>query len=607
MTLRPNPIQMDTRKSGTSAMLHFTEVHFENFKAFPNFRLMLKAFNILVGPNNAGKSTIIAAFRILSAGIRRARSKRGEMIRGPNGQAMAYPIDMDALSVSGENVFYNYEDSNAALVKFSISNGFTLNLYFPEAGTCYLIPDAQGRDYASPSQFKKLFDCSVGFVPILGPVDHDEPLYNEEAARRALFNYRAARNFRNIWHHFPEKFDDFRKFIQTTWPGMDVAKPEIERVGDKVLLKMYCPEERIDREIVWSGFGFQVWCQMLTHLIQSRDSSIFLIDEPDIYLHSDLQRQLIGLLRDLGPDIIIATHSTEIVTEAEPGELVLINKKRRNAKRIIDQAGIGAVFSDLGSNVNPILTQLAKTKKAVFVEGLDFQIISHIARKIGSNDVANRGGFAVIPMQGFNPSRAKILKEGIELTLGGKISAAVILDRDYRSMAEIDAIAKEAHEFCQFVCIHQSKEIENFLLIPDAIDRAIAARVEDRKRRTGKNAALVPSARDLIRDFCDSKRTYVASRHISSSVRYAKETKSGVHADVITEAAVRTFECEWDNNGGEKKLVPGKDALSYINQMLQEACSISVTSSGIVSAMRMDDVPIDAKNLILGLAKFAAI
>ncbi len=91
---------------------------------------------------------------------------------------------------------------------------------------------------------------------------------------------------------------------------------------------MFCPESRIPREIFWAGFGFQVWCQMLTHLIQSGNSSVFLIDEPDIYLHSDLQRQLLGLLRNLGPDILIATHSAEIIAEAEPDDIVLINKQQ---------------------------------------------------------------------------------------------------------------------------------------------------------------------------------------------------------------------------------------------------------------------------------------
>ena len=70
---------------------------------------------------------------------------------------------------------------------------------------------------------------------------------------------------------------------------MDIERPQLDRIDDKTLLHMFCPEERIPREIFWSGFGFQVWCQMLTHLIQSSESSLFLIDEPDIYLHSDLQ------------------------------------------------------------------------------------------------------------------------------------------------------------------------------------------------------------------------------------------------------------------------------------------------------------------------------
>lgn len=372
----------------------------------------IKSFNVLVGPNNAGKSTIIAAFRILAAGLRRANARRAILIQGPAGPALAHRVDLEPLSVAGENVFYNYDESEAATVQFELSNKHVLTLYFPERRVCYLIPDALGKRCEMPTDFRGQFDCPIGFVPVLGPVDHDEQLYNEEAARLALFNYRAARDFRNIWWHFSESFDDFRDAIRSTWPGMDVQKPELDTSGDKPLLRMFCPEERIDREIVWSGFGFQVWCQMLTHLIQSKSASIFLIDEPDIYLHSDLQRQLVGLLRSLGPDILIATHSTEIITEAEADEIVLINKKKRVSKRISSQADVEAVFKELGSNVNPILTQLAKTRKAVFVEGNDFQILSKFARKLGNINVANRASFAVIPMHGFDPNRARALKEG---------------------------------------------------------------------------------------------------------------------------------------------------------------------------------------------------
>lgn len=266
---------------------------------------------------------------------------------------------------------------------------------------------------------------------------------------------------------------------------------------------------------MWAGFGFQVWCQMLTHLIQSKAASIFLIDEPDIYLHSDLQRQLVGLLRSLGPDILIATHSTEIVTEAEANEIVLINKKRKSAKRISSQADVETVFRELGSNVNPILTQLAKTRRVLFVEGKDFQILSRFARKLGCVDVANRSSFAVVPMEGFNPERARVLKEGIELTLGTSIKAAALLDRDYRSDAECAAIEKETAKFCALAKIHKRKEVENFLLVPQALDRAIEQRIADRERRIGVRCPPPRSAAEILDEFAVGQRKYVMSRHIA--------------------------------------------------------------------------------------------
>ena len=246
---------------------HFVRVDFSRFKAFNTFTLSLRHFNILVGPNNSGKSTILAAFRILEAAMRRAATRKAEPVAGPQGPALGYTIDLATISVAEENIFFNYDDTQAATVKFKLSNENELLLYFPERGACHLILNAHNKRVHTPSTFRSSFNCPIGFVPILGPVDHNELRYEKEAARRALFNYRAARNFRNIWHHYPEKFDQFRATLVQTWPGMDIGRPEIDTSHGEARLYMFCPEERIPREIFWAGFGFQVWCQMLTHLI----------------------------------------------------------------------------------------------------------------------------------------------------------------------------------------------------------------------------------------------------------------------------------------------------------------------------------------------------
>src|SRR5262249_26495864 len=157
-----------------------------------------------------GKSTILTAFRILAAALRKANTRRAEMIRGPQGRTLGYAVDLRPISVAAENIFYNYDETEIATVRFLLSNGNELLLYFPEQGACYLVADAQGKSIVTPTGFKSQFNCSIGFVPILGPVEHNERLFDKEAARLALFNYTASRNFRNIWHHYPKNFEEFR-------------------------------------------------------------------------------------------------------------------------------------------------------------------------------------------------------------------------------------------------------------------------------------------------------------------------------------------------------------------------------------------------------------
>jgi energy-coupling factor transporter ATP-binding protein EcfA2 len=592
---------------GQTEGTRFTRVEFTRFKAFKKFSLTLRHFNILVGPNNAGKSTILAGFRILAAAMRRAGSKRAEVVPGPNGPAHGYRIDLSSISVAEENLFFNYDDAEAATVRFKISNGNEMLLYFPEQGSCFLIAEANGKTNHSPSSFKTQFNCTIGFVPILGPLEHNENLFEKEAARLALFNYRAARNFRNIWHHFPEKFDDFKAALIRTWPGMDIERPAVDTSHGKPRLHMFCPEQRIPREIFWAGFGFQVWCQMLTHIIQGSNSAIFLIDEPDIYLHSELQRQLIGLLRDMGPDILIATHSTEIITEAETDDIVLINKQRSSAKRIKHPTQLEEVFSILGSNLNPILTQLAKTRRVVFVEGQDFQLLSKFAQKLGNARVGNRSDFAVVTIDGFNPERARNLKIGMETTLGGKILAAAILDKDYRSEKERVWIEKQCDLFCDLIRIHRCKEIENFLLVPDAINRSAERKILDQAKRAGKEPpTFVPFASEFLGKFSQEKKSYVQAQYLAARRRFEKGGTSGVDDATFNEEILNEFERLWETSSSRLFVVPGKEALGAINKYLQDQYGVNITATSIVDLMKIEEISVEMGGLIEALGSFAS-
>jgi len=103
---------------------------------FNQFSLHLRRVNILVGPNNAGKSTVLAAFRILAMGLRKATSRKAEIVSGPTGETLGYRVDVSSIAVAEENVFYNFDDSHPATVLFKLSNGNELLLYFGEGGHC---------------------------------------------------------------------------------------------------------------------------------------------------------------------------------------------------------------------------------------------------------------------------------------------------------------------------------------------------------------------------------------------------------------------------------------------------------------------------------------
>ncbi len=61
---------------------YITSIHFRNYKAFRDYSVSLNDFNVLVGPNNAGKSTVLGSLRILSEALRKAHSRTPEWISG---------------------------------------------------------------------------------------------------------------------------------------------------------------------------------------------------------------------------------------------------------------------------------------------------------------------------------------------------------------------------------------------------------------------------------------------------------------------------------------------------------------------------------------------
>ena len=198
------------------------------------------------------------------------------------------------------------------------------------------------------------------------------------------------------------------------------------------------------------------------------------------------------------------------------------------------------------------------------------------------------------------------MNAGMETTLGGTIHAGAILDRDYRSNSERDAIMLECSRFCDFSLIHSRKEIENFLLVPEAINRAAEKNIADRAKRSGKHQICTFDANVVLEDFASYKKDYVLAQHLTERRRYERSIGSGADEAAYNEQSVREFNQRWSDSDIRIALIPGKEAFSYVNGELQRLHGISVTPTAVIDAMKREEVPEEMRKVIDKLADFAS-
>lgn len=579
-----------------------TNIKFSNFKSLRNYSVSLQDINILVGPNNSGKSTIISALRILEVALKRARTKNAERVNLPDKtQGYGHHIGLAQLSISLENVAtdYNTEDSR---IDFRFSNKNKLSLYFPNDGGCTLFWESEGRPIATAGRFNTAFPITIQVVPVLGPLEHKEAYISEETVRSALNTHRASRHFRNYWHHFPEGWESFERLISKSWPGMQVKRPEVDYQHGQ--LTMFVSEDRIDREVYWAGFGFQIWCQLLTHISRASKSTLLAIDEPEIYLHPDVQRQLLSILRELDADVILATHSVEIVSEADPAELLLIQKGKSSAQRLRDVEGMQLAISSIGSNQNVTLAHLARTKKIVFVEGFsDFRTIRRFAKVLGKDDLSTGNDLTAFESGGFTSwEKVKSFAWGAKKTIDANLGIFAIYDRDYYCEEEIKKIEIELKSELTDAHILVHKEMENYLLNVQVLQRTLQKQLEQKARRSG--ATIVPNKTiaDYLSSITEDERIDAQAQYVSKSINFNKS--SGNDVSVLSKKAMQEFERKWASLDSRLGICPGKTVLRKLREAIQSDFSVNLTDIQIIDEFGAAEVSGDIKQLVEKLDAF---
>jgi hypothetical protein len=600
MTGRLNPAkQLDSESRNRTDLI---EIQFRNYKALRRFDIHVKRTNIFVGANNNGKSTVIGALRILSAGMRKATSARPTSVRDESYNTFGWDLTQDAVPVSLENVHTDYADTDTTVL-FKFANGNSLKLYFPSEGGCSLIPITENGRVQSPKSFLEEFPFGLAVVPVLGPLEHNEKVVTRATVRQNLDTHRASRNFRNYWYQNPDGFDHFAELIQTTWPGVEIVRPYLENNGEEVF--MFAKEARIPRELYWCGFGFQIWCQLLTQISRNHNADLIVVDEPEVYLHPDVQRQLLSVLRDAGPSIALATHSTEIMAEAEPSELVLIDKSRTHGRRLENGRAVQAVFAGIGSIHNVAIVQAAKTRKVLFVEDTaDFAILQRFAKVLNLHRLANDTTITVISSGGYGSWKGiKDFPQKIEQATKEKYFVAAIYDRDYRCQEDLDIIGTSLREQMDFASILARKEIENYLLVPKVLDRIVSLQLIA-GGRPDASASEIGSA-GILSGITDQLKHDVLAQYTARKTEYLR--KRGQDDSKFIAETSAWIDREWVTLDGRLRIVPGKRVLSEFRSVIAERFKVSFSDSKIAENFEKDQVPSDLVVLLERLASFAAL
>ena len=116
------------------------------------------------------------------------------------------------------------------------------------------------------------------------------------------------------------------------------------------------------------GSGFLQWLSVYA-LALNKELDVLLLDEPDAHLHPTLQGHLIHrlsrLARENRKQVLLATHSTTILTETKV-ERIFRMEDRGYLK---DERGRVSLFVGLGSQYAPRLDQLKRCKRLLLHDG----------------------------------------------------------------------------------------------------------------------------------------------------------------------------------------------------------------------------------------------
>jgi AAA ATPase domain len=184
--------------------LMIERLQLRNFKAFASFSVTFGHEALLVGPNSAGKSTIIAALRAAAQMMRLARHRTADRVApATHDRCSCYTFSSSGVNLIAENLRHEFRSVETQLdVRFN--RGAQLRAVWPvsdepdedDPEPFFILQDADKVVLRRPRDVRRSLP-EVAVVPSLTPVEHEERVLESEYVRAQASSRLASRHARN--------------------------------------------------------------------------------------------------------------------------------------------------------------------------------------------------------------------------------------------------------------------------------------------------------------------------------------------------------------------------------------------------------------------------
>lgn len=570
---------------------------FKNFKGYKNFEAKLGRFNVLVGANNAGKSTLLQGVDLLFSLLK----LHAENDRLVDAGRLVPPSILPVATL--RDLFYNgrwriRNEYVFACVGAEFGDGSSV-----EFGLRNMFGNGNSRVRQQQGMYGKRLSALLSrpavWVPSSVGIVRDEE-YRTSARRAGLIT--AGRHnevLRNLLVALKaersDRFDLLQQILSERFHG-HLSGVAFDDSLDQFVSAGYTDDSGAHHDLYSAGAGFVQVVQLLAFVL-NRDTRLVLLDEPDAHLHSSLQRVVIEILDEIAGDqslqIVLATHSKEIINFVDPTRLILVESGSEEAAPVSTEVTPVTILRSLGSIDNVDAFALVRNRRCLFVEGpTDSTILARFGATLGVHAFTGDGRVIAVATGGADKFEHVQQLEVLEGVLGGPLHSLELRDRDARTESVREQLTNESP---RPLYILERDCIESYLIDPGVMARVVTDIAAER----GKNlnvtademASLILAESD---DMKDQTVDRVANRYIQDESRRGGRPTVAAANPLAREAVAGT----WETLNERLKLISGKQLLARVRKRLQAAYGVNFGNERLAEAFSADEIPVEIREAL---------